>query len=375
MDEILTTARDLELEVNEDDIEELIMGDEDELTIELQEILNEEHQETQRNVSPSEQEEDERGPMPTSAIKDLLKKWEAVRAMVLEWHPNQADVSRVAINDNAINYFRKILKKRENTKEMGRVVRAQRKGRGSVFKSHTKHRVGVPKLRAVDFAERHGYIKGIVKEIIHDPGRGAPLAVVVFRDPYRYKQRKELFIAAEGMYTGQFIFCGKKAVLQVGNVIPVGNMPEGTIICNVEEKAGDRGRLARGSGNYATVISHNHDAKKTRIKLPSGAKKVLPSANRAMVGIVAGGGRIDKPILKAGRAYYKYKVKRNSWPKVRGVAMNPCEHPHGGGNHQHIGKASTVRRDASAGRKVGLIAARRTGRIRGAKEIAHGKED
>ncbi|GFX40809.1 uncharacterized protein TNCV_3760331 [Trichonephila clavipes] len=62
---------------------------------ELQEILNEEHQETQRNVSPSEQEEEERGPMPTSAIKDLFKKWDAVRAMVLEWHPNQDDVSRV----------------------------------------------------------------------------------------------------------------------------------------------------------------------------------------------------------------------------------------------------------------------------------------
>ncbi|GFT96018.1 hypothetical protein TNCV_313091 [Trichonephila clavipes] len=76
MDEILTTAREQELEVNEDDIEELIMEHEDELTIEeLQEILNEEHQETQRNESPSEQEEDERGPMPTSDIKDLLKKW------------------------------------------------------------------------------------------------------------------------------------------------------------------------------------------------------------------------------------------------------------------------------------------------------------
>ncbi|GFX54760.1 uncharacterized protein TNCV_2556461 [Trichonephila clavipes] len=75
MDEILTTARDLELEVNEDDIEVFIMGHEDELTIEeLKEILNEEHQEIQRNVSPSEQEEDERGPMPTSAIKDLLRK-------------------------------------------------------------------------------------------------------------------------------------------------------------------------------------------------------------------------------------------------------------------------------------------------------------
>ncbi|GFX66656.1 uncharacterized protein TNCV_1428221 [Trichonephila clavipes] len=81
MDEILTTARDLELEVNEDDIEELIMGHEDELTTEeLQEIFNEEHQETQRNVSPSELEESERGPRPTSAIKDLLKKWEVVRA-------------------------------------------------------------------------------------------------------------------------------------------------------------------------------------------------------------------------------------------------------------------------------------------------------
>ncbi|GFX66790.1 chitin-binding type-4 domain-containing protein [Trichonephila clavipes] len=95
MDETLTTAREQELEVNEDDIEELILGHEDELTTEeLQEILNEEHQETQRNVSFSEQEENERGPMPTSAIKDLLKKWADVRAMVLECHPNQADVSR-----------------------------------------------------------------------------------------------------------------------------------------------------------------------------------------------------------------------------------------------------------------------------------------
>eukprot|EP00091_Calanus_sinicus_P024856 TRINITY_DN9158_c0_g1_i1.p1 TRINITY_DN9158_c0_g1~~TRINITY_DN9158_c0_g1_i1.p1 ORF type:complete len:162 (-),score=54.21 TRINITY_DN9158_c0_g1_i1:71-511(-) len=133
------------------------------------------------------------------------------------------------------------------------------------------------------------------------------------------------------------------------------------------EKTGDRGKLARASGNYATVIAHNPDTKRTRVKLPSGNKKVIPSANRAMIGIVAGGGRIDKPMLKAGRSYHKYKAKRNSWPKVRGVAMNPVEHPHGGGNHQHIGKASTVKRGTSAGRKIGLIAARRTGRIRGGK--------
>ncbi|GFW99818.1 uncharacterized protein TNCV_3420471 [Trichonephila clavipes] len=110
------------MEVNEDVIEELRMGHEDELTTEeLQEILNEEHQETQRNVSPSEQEEDERGSMPTSAIKDLLKKWADVRAMVLEWHPNQADVSRVGdlYNNNSIKYFWKILKKREKRSTLG----------------------------------------------------------------------------------------------------------------------------------------------------------------------------------------------------------------------------------------------------------------
>merc|ERR1712166_150720 len=107
-------------------------------------------------------------------------------------------------------------------KDMGRVIRAQRKGAGSIFVSHTKHRKGAPRLRPVDYAERNGYIKGVVKDIIHDPGRGAPLAIVHFRDPYKYKIRKELFIAAEGMYSGQFVYAGKKAQLTVGNILPVG---------------------------------------------------------------------------------------------------------------------------------------------------------
>jgi large subunit ribosomal protein L8e len=184
-----------------------------------------------------------------------------------------------------------------------------------------------------------------------------------------YKTRTHLFIATEGMYTGQFVYCGKKATLSVGNTLPVGTMPEGTIICNIEEQPGDRGSLARTSGNYATIIGHNHDDGKTRIKLPSGSKKVILSTCRATIGIVAGGGRIDKPLLKAGRAYHKYRVKRNSWPKTRGVAMNPVDHPHGGGNHQHIGHASTIARSAVPGQKVGLIAARRTGLLRGSKKV------
>jgi large subunit ribosomal protein L8e len=248
---------------------------------------------------------------------------------------------------------------------MGRVIRAQRKGAGGIFKSHTFHRKGAAKHRALDYGERHGYVKGVVKEIIHDPGRGAPLARVAFRHPYKYKIQTENFIAVEGLYSGQFVYAGRKAQLKIGNVLPVSTMPEGTVICNAEIRPGDRGKLARASGDYATVVSHNPDAGTTRLRLPSGAKKIVQSTARATVGIVGGGGRIDKPMLKAGRSYHKYKAKRNCWPYVKGVCMNPVEHPHGGGNHQHIGHPTTIRRDAPPGKKVGLIAARRTGRLRG----------
>eukprot|EP00892_Ulva_mutabilis_P007148 jgi/Ulvmu1/4805/UM020_0090.1 len=175
------------------------------------------------------------------------------------------------------------------------------------------------------------------------------------------------------MHTGQILYAGKKAQLTIGNIKPVGELPEGTIVCNLEAKQGDRGTLARASGDFALIVSHNLDTGFSRVKLPSGARKVIPSTCRGMVGQVAGGGRTEKPLLTAGKAFHKYKAKRNCWPKVRGVAMNPVEHPHGGGNHQHIGHASTVKRDSPPGKKVGLIAARRTGRLRGTSQIR--KED
>lgn len=255
------------------------------------------------------------------------------------------------------------------------MIRAQRKGAGSVFKAHTHHRKGKAQLRTLDFAERNGYIRGVVTQIHHDPGRGCPLAKLTFRDRYRYRLRKEQMIAVEGLYTGQAIYCGARAELAIGNVLPIGKMPEGTVVSCLESKQGDRGKLARQSGTYATVVGQSEDGVKTRVRLPSGQRKVLPSASRAVIGIVAAGGRCDKPLLKAGAAYHKYKAKRNCWPKVRGVAMNPVEHPHGGGNHQHIGHPSTVSRYAPPGQKVGLIKARRTGLRRGAKKTKFVKEE
>lgn len=251
---------------------------------------------------------------------------------------------------------------------MGRVIRACRKGAGTVFKAKTRLRIGAAKLRKFDYSERHGYTKGVIKDIVHESGRGAPIAITAFRHPYNATTVKENFIAAEGMYAGQFIYCGKKADIKIGNVLPLIQMPEGTVVCNVEEKVGDRGKLARASGDYATIISHTESGI-TRIRLPSGSKKNVRSQCRAMIGVIAGGGRPDKPMLKAGRAFHKYNVKRNNWPVVRGVAMNPVEHPFGGGNHQHIGHASTTARWGVPGQKVGLIAARRSGRLRGTKTI------
>lgn len=252
----------------------------------------------------------------------------------------------------------------------GRCIRAQRKGApGSVFKSHTKHRKGPASLRSLTYAERNGYVRGVIRDIIHDPGRGAPIARVEFKSQYKFKTLKEQWTATEGMYTGQFVYCGKRAQLVPGNVMPLESMPPGTVINNVEKQAGDKGKFAKTSGGFAQIIQHIEGTGKTRIRLPSGQKKTVSSRARAVVGIVAGGGRIDKPMLKAGRAFHKFRVKRNSWPKTRGVAMNPCEHPHGGGNHQHIGHPSTVSRHCVPGQKVGLIAARRTGQVRGRKEI------
>merc|ERR1712224_234371 len=162
----------------------------------------------------------------------------------------------------------------------------------AIFKSHTNNRKGAAKLRILDFGERNGFVKGVVKDIIHDPGRGAPLAKINFHNGRQFKLDKVLMPAVEGLYTGQFVYAGKKATLVVGNTMPLKSMPEGTVISNVEARPGDRGVIARCSGDYAAIIAHDVD------------KKCLSFNCRATVGIISGGGRMDKPMLKAGRAYH-----------------------------------------------------------------------
>ncbi len=198
-------------------------------------------------------------------------------------------------------------------------------------------------------------LKGRVVEIRHDPGRWVPIAHIVLENG------QDFWIpAAEGMYVGQVIEIGPDARPVNGNILPVGKIPEGTQIYNVEIRPGDGGKLARSSGAYAVILGRSGN--KTIIQLPSGKAKEIPNDARATIGIAAGAGRPEKPLLKAGAAYYKWSAKPHVWPRVRGVAMNAVNHPHGGGSHQSPSFPTTVSRDAPPGRKVGHIAARSTGR-------------
>ncbi|MCS7108239.1 MAG: 50S ribosomal protein L2 [Sulfolobales archaeon] len=240
---------------------------------------------------------------------------------------------------------------------MGKKILAQRAGRGSPTFRSQKHIHVAPAKYPLTTNET---LSGVVLELVHDPGRWVPLAHI------RLTNGVEYYIpAAEGMYVGQEIAIGPQAPLNVGNTLPLSNIPEGTKVYNIELSPGDGGKLSRQAGSYATILGRSGNY--TIVQLPSGATKSILSVARATIGVPAGAGRTEKPLLKAGASFHKWKVKAKKWPKVRGVAMNVVSHPHGGGSHQSVSRPSTVSRDTPPGRKVGHIASKRTGRKKGSR--------
>lgn len=233
---------------------------------------------------------------------------------------------------------------------MGKRVLVQRKGRGTTQWRSPSHKKIAP-ARHPKWAPGKTYVGKIIN-LLHEPGRGAPLAVV------RYKGEDKLhyIVAPEGAQVGQVVECGENARLENGNTLMLEYIPEGTPVYNIEGSPGDGGKYVKTSGLAATIVSI--DKTKAMVRLPSGAQKVFSPRCRATIGIVAGGGRSEKPLLKAGTVWHSVSGKARKWPVVRGTAMAAAKHPHGGHSH-HL---STVSRHAPPGRKVGNIAARRTGR-------------
>ncbi len=121
---------------------------------------------------------------------------------------------------------------------------------------------------------------------------------------------------------------------------------------NIEGKPGDGGKFVRTAGTAGTLVSRGE---KVVVLMPSGSFKTFDPRCKAAIGVVAGGGQKDKPFGKSGNKFHAYTSKAKAYFKVRGVAMNPVDHPHGGGSHQHVGRPSTVSRNASPGRKVGRL--------------------
>ena len=239
---------------------------------------------------------------------------------------------------------------------MGKRIISQRRGRGtSTYKAPSHRYFGKITHRAYDQIEKEGQINGTVKDILNCPGHSTPLAAIEYDNG-----DKILMLAPQGMHTGQRISTGAKSEIKMGNIVPINKVPLGTLVNNIESKAGDGGKFSRSAGAFAKIIAKTD--KKITIEFPSKKKKKIDPKCRVVIGILSGAGRKEKPVLKAGKMTKIMKAKNKLYPKTSGVAMNAVDHPFGSGRGRHMGKPRTVSRHAPPGRKVGSISSRKTGK-------------
>ena len=241
---------------------------------------------------------------------------------------------------------------------MGRRIITQRRGRGG-----PRYRVPGHRFEGgVNYPQGSKYANGISGQVVSidkDPARTAPVAKILLED---YQEIR--LVAPEGMKVGQWVSIGAEAKLEMGNVLPLGRIPEGTLVYNIELTPGDGGKVVRSSGGAAAIVSHDRDRGITFVRLPSKKTAEIPSKCLATIGVVAGGGRTEKPMVRAGQNFHRHKARNKLYPRVRGVAMNAQNHPHGGGSHGYTGRPASVARNTPPGRKVGMIAPKRAGRLK-----------
>ena len=181
------------------------------------------------------------------------------------------------------------------------------------------------RYRVIDFKRDKDNMEATVKSIEYDPNRSARIALVVYADG-----EKRYIIAPEKIEVGQKVISGDNVVPETGNSMLLANIPLGTDIHNIELKPGKGGMLARSAGSYGTITSR--DGKYAIIKLPSGESRMVLTTCRATVGIVSNS---DHGLEKSGKAGRSRWIGRR--PRTRGVAMNPVDHPMGGGEGRASG--------------------------------------
>jgi large subunit ribosomal protein L2 len=235
---------------------------------------------------------------------------------------------------------------------MGKRIIVRRRGKGHGNWRSPGHRFAGP----AKIPMPREPVDAVVEDIFHDPGHNYPLARIKYVD--NGKSHRALIPSAEGTTVGQLIQINQGDA-KSGNVLALRQIPDAMPIFAIEGQPGDGSRYVRAPGTFATIVSH--DVSGVVVKLPSGQFKTFNPLCRAVIGVVAGGGRKEKPWVKAGKKRNGLRSKSKLFPIGSGVAKNPVDHPHGGGQKQHEGKPTTVSRNTPPGRKVGLIAAKRTG--------------
>ncbi|HTW88671.1 MAG TPA: 50S ribosomal protein L2 [Candidatus Binataceae bacterium] len=200
-------------------------------------------------------------------------------------------------------------------------------GRNNRGRMTIRHRGGGHKrmLRVIDFRRDHDGVAATVAALEYDPNRSANIALLHYGDG-----RKSYILAPVGLKTGDKVESGEAADIKPGNALKLKNIPVGTVVHAIELKPGAGAQLARGAGAQAQLMAK--EGKFALLKLPSGEQRMVLAECRATIGQVGNAEHENISIGKAGRS--RHLGKR---PHVRGVAMNPVDHPHGGGEGRSKG--------------------------------------
>ncbi len=210
----------------------------------------------------------------------------------------------------------------KSTPEKSLVVTLKKNGgRNNQGKITVRHHGGGAKrkYRIIDFKRDKDGVVGTVASIEYDPNRTANIALIQYADG-----EKRYIIAPKGLKVGNKIESGENADIKVGNALPLKNIPEGTVVHNIELKAGKGGQMARSAGSSVQILGH--EGKYTLLRLTSGEVRKVLSECRATIGEV---GNEDYELVNIGKAGRKRHMGIR--PTVRGSVMNPNDHPHGGG--------------------------------------------
>tara|TARA_Y100000310_G_scaffold251425_1_gene257932 strand:- start:23194 stop:23904 length:711 start_codon:yes stop_codon:yes gene_type:complete len=234
---------------------------------------------------------------------------------------------------------------------MGKRIIQQRRGRGThtykVSKRAFRFKIQMPPRIEGE---------GIVVSLFDSRAHSAPLAKI----EYVKDNKKDYFYipAFKGMVEGQKIQIGGTEVKE-GNILRLADIPVKTPIHCIESRPGDGGKFMKTAGSSAGINRVVGD--KALVLMPSKKEKKLNENCRAIVGVVAGTGRLDKPIVKAGKNYHRKKAKSKLWPRTSASKMNAIDHPFGSGRGK-VPKPRIAKRNSAPGQKVGLIRPKRTGK-------------